>query len=86
MCNCHSNPAPPAEHKCKPCVIARHIEGITLNDYEFVLDEQGEVKVFSCKCKALAYLKDNGATDEDIYYLRFFNAEKLLSEDIYEEV
>lgn len=39
-------------------VIARHEEGITINQYEFVLEENGEVKVFNDDDQALAFLNE----------------------------
>lgn len=52
-------------------IVARHIEGITINDYEYLLDENGEVMKFKSKEHAIHYLKEHGADDEVIYFMRF---------------
>lgn len=67
------------------CVIARHINGITLNDYEYLLEDTGEIKTFPKKEMAIEFLKQQGLAEEDIEYARFFNYQKLQN-NIYEEV
>lgn len=52
-------------------IVARHIEGITINDYEYLLDENGDVMKFRTKEHAISYLKENGVSDEEIYYMNF---------------
>lgn len=62
----------------KKCVVARNINGIALNSFEYLLDDNGEIKVFDDIGQALSFLKDAGATDEDMYYYRFFDYEELV--------
>ena len=52
-------------------IAGRHIEGITLNDLEYLLDENGEILKFPTKEHAVRYLKEHGADDEEIYYMSF---------------
>ena len=52
-------------------IVARHINGITLNDYEYLLDEDGDVMEFDGETEAKDFLKSHGATDDDIDYLVF---------------
>ena len=52
-------------------IVARHIEGITINDYEYLLDENGEIMRFKSKEHAVRYLKEHGADDEEIYFMSF---------------
>jgi hypothetical protein len=61
----------------KKCVVARNINGIALNSFEYLLDDDGEIKVFDDIGQALSFLKDAGATDEDVYFYQFFNYDKL---------
>ena len=56
-------------------VVARHEEGITLNDYEYLLNEDGTVKEFNSKNEAIDFLRENGASNEEIYHYKFFDAE-----------
>jgi hypothetical protein len=50
----------------------RHIEGISLNPLEYILDgPDGEIKWFESKEAAIEFLKTAGATDDDIYWYRF---------------
>jgi hypothetical protein len=52
--------------------VGRHIEGISLNPLEYVLDgPDGEIKWFESKEAAVEFLKTAGATDDDIYWYRF---------------
>ena len=52
-------------------IVGRHIEGITINDYEYLLDENGEIMRFKSKEHAVRYLKEHGADDEEIYFMSF---------------
>ena len=56
-------------------VIARHINGIVLNDYEFVLDSKGDHMQFPSKAHAVQFLKYNGYDDDDLEYIVFINPE-----------
>ncbi len=47
-------------------VIARPINGISINGNEYVLDESNEVKTFDNTTEAVNFLKENGCTDEEI--------------------
>lgn len=71
----------------KKCAIARTINGISLNGYEFILEEDNEtIKAFADKGVAVSYLKGLGVTSEDIYYLRFLDYDKLTANNEYEDV
>jgi len=41
-------------------IIARHINGITLNPFEFICELNGEVKQFNTDEDAVQYLNENG--------------------------
>lgn len=41
-------------------IIARHINGITLNPFEFICELNGEVKQFNTDEEAVQYLNENG--------------------------
>lgn len=69
----------------EPCVIARHINEISLNGYEYILNDDSEPLVSPDKNRAVSFLINNGATDEQIDYMRFLNYSKLQNE-IYEDV
>lgn len=45
-------------------IVGRHIEGITLNAYEFLLDDDGYKRGFSSEEEAVAFLHSQGVTDE----------------------
>jgi hypothetical protein len=50
----------------------RHIEGISLNPLEYVLDgPDGEIQWFEDKEAAVEFLRTAGAGDDDIYWYRF---------------
>lgn len=46
--------------------IGRHIEGITLNPYEWLMEKGRKVKLFENEVEAKAYLRTNGYSDEDL--------------------
>lgn len=51
--------------------IGRHIEGITLNPYEWLMEKGRKVKLFENEVEAKAYLITNGYTDEEMEFLKF---------------
>lgn len=51
--------------------IGRHINGITLNPLEYVVDDNGELMVFETEDKAKDFLREHGFGDEDMEYLVF---------------
>ena len=55
--------------------VGRHIEGITLNALDYLLDENDHVLLFDSEDEAKGYLKKRGFTDYDIYYLVFEKVE-----------
>ena len=56
-------------------IVGRHINGISLNGLEYLLDKRGEVKEFGSKKEAICFLKSKGASEDEIYYMRFINPE-----------
>jgi hypothetical protein len=46
-------------------IIARHINGITLNPYEFICELNGEVKQFQSDDEAVEYLNENSDVQQD---------------------
>lgn len=52
-------------------IIGRHINGITLNPLEYVLDDNGDLIVFETEDKAKSFLREHGFDDEDMEYLVF---------------
>lgn len=55
-------------------IVARHQEGIGLNPLEYLLNEDGTEKEFESKEIAIEFLKEAGASSEDIYFLKFLDA------------
>lgn len=51
--------------------VGRHIEGITLNPLEYLLDEEGDLMTFESEEEAKEYLKEKGFSDDDIYWMVF---------------
>ena len=52
-------------------IVGRHIEGISLNGLEYLLDDNGEIMKFPTEQHAIRYLKEHGAGDEEIYWFKF---------------
>ena len=56
-------------------VVGRHINGITINPLEYLLNDIGEIIVFRSEGRAKEYFKNQGWTDEQIYWLVFEETE-----------
>lgn len=56
-------------------VVGRHIEGVTLNPLEYLLDDNGGVMEFADETAAKAYLKGKGLSDDEICWFAFEPAE-----------
>lgn len=64
------------------CIVARNIEGCGLNDYEYLLEYTGEIKVFDSNKSALEYLNMQGVPEDEIYFMRFFDYERYLTGEL----
>jgi hypothetical protein len=52
--------------------IGRAVEGISLNGYEWLLeDEGGDIKRFNSLIEAETFLLQAGAKEEDLYWYKF---------------
>ena len=56
-------------------IVGKHINDITLNDLEYLLDENGDIMEFESEKKAIQFLKSFGFDDEQIYYFKFIEKE-----------
>jgi rubrerythrin len=52
-------------------ILGRHINGITINPLEYLLDDNDEVMEFVSGDTAKEFLKEKGFTDDDFYWLTF---------------
>ncbi|WP_062322634.1 hypothetical protein [Halolactibacillus sp. JCM 19043] len=59
------------DEEVNECIIARPVNGITINGLEYILDDFGEVKRFNTKDEAIQYLKQNGLSEKEIDSLNF---------------
>ncbi len=55
----------------KGIVVGRHINGITINQLEYLLNDEGDLMVFASEEKAKEYLLRNGFSDDDVYWMVF---------------
>jgi hypothetical protein len=60
-----------SDNSSKKILIGRAINGISINELEYVLSENGKVKEFDTKELAILFLKDNGIVDKDVGYFTF---------------
>jgi len=56
-------------------VVGRHIDGITLNPLEYLLGINGDPMVFESETQAKLYLKNQGFSDDEIYWMVFEEVE-----------
>lgn len=64
----------------KSVCIGRHINGITINPLEFILDDDGNERVFDNEETAKAWLVEMGFSDEEIYWLKFIPYDEMREE------
>lgn len=57
-------------------IVGRHINNISLNELEYLLDEEGEIMQFESESNAIDFLKEKGFTDKDLYWLVFEEVEE----------
>ncbi len=67
------------------CIIARPINGISLNGCEYLLDQSGEIQIFRDKNSAVDFLTQHGYTVDDLDYLRFLDYQKFQN-NIFEDL
>ncbi|SEA05578.1 hypothetical protein SAMN04515656_10328 [Eubacterium aggregans] len=56
-------------------IVGRHIEGIALNDLEYLLDADGNELMFDSIEDAKEHLVEIGMPEEEMYYLKFVEVE-----------
>jgi hypothetical protein len=52
-------------------IVGKHINDITINPLEYLLDDDGKVMKFINEDAAKAFLKEKGLSDDDIHWLAF---------------
>jgi len=57
-------------------IIGRHIDGITINPLEYLLDDSGDEMEFDNEESAKRFLREQGFTDDEIYWLAFETVQK----------
>ena len=58
-------------------IVGKHINGITLNPLEYLLDDEGQTMEFENEATAKKFLRGKGLTDEEIESLVFEDADDL---------
>jgi hypothetical protein len=52
-------------------IVGRHINGITINPLEYLLDDEGNEMLFDSEESAEEYLRLAGMTEDEIYWFVF---------------
>ena len=63
-------------------IVGKHINDVSINPLEYVLDVNGNVMQFPDEESAKSFMKDNGFTDDDVYWFVFETVDDM-SEAIY---
>ena len=64
-------------------IVGRHINGICLNELEFVLDDDGEMIEFTNPEEAKSFLFERGAVEEDFdTYLQILDKEEYFQGEV----
>ena len=53
----------------KRVAVGRHINGITINPLEYLLDDEGDLMTFESEEKAKEFLAEKGFSEEDMYWM-----------------
>jgi hypothetical protein len=69
-----------AEGGIKVIIVGRHINGITLNDLEYLLDYKGNIMEFESEEDAKKFLVNAGCTEDEMYYFVFEENESEVGE------
>ena len=57
--------------------VGRHINGITINPLEYIINEDGDVMTWNDEGEAMLWLVEHGATEDDMYWFVFKDVEEL---------
>lgn len=52
-------------------IVGRHIDGITINPLEYLLDDNGKPMVFESEERAKEFLRTHSVPDEEIQWMVF---------------
>lgn len=55
----------------KRIAVGRHINGVTINPLEYLLDDEGDLITFESEEKAKEFLAENGYSEGDMYWMVF---------------
>jgi len=58
-------------------IVGKHINGITINPLEYLLDDDGEALEFVNMKTAKAFLKEKGFTNEELDWLVFQRKQRI---------
>ena len=61
----------------KRIAVGRHINGITINPLEYLLDDEGDLMTFESEEKAKEFLAEKGFSKEDMYWMVFEEVDAL---------
>jgi len=56
-------------------IVGRHINGITINPLEYLLDDEGNEMLFDSEESAREYLKQQGMAEDEMYWMVFEEVE-----------
>ena len=70
----------------KRVAVGRHINGITINPLEYLLDDEGDLMTFESEEKAKEFLTEKGFSEEDMYWMVFEEVDDVKQTDEYEVI
>ena len=70
----------------KKIVVGRHVNGITINPLEYLLDDEGDLMTFESEEKAKEFLAEKGFSEEDMYWMVFDEVDNAKQTDEYEVI
>ena len=70
----------------KRIAVGRHINGITINPLEYLLDDEGDLMTFESEEKAKELLAEKGFSEEDMYWMVFEEVDDAKQTDEYEVI
>lgn len=70
----------------KRIAVGRHVNGITINPLEYLLDDEGDLMIFESEEKAKEFLAEKGFSEEDMYWMVFEEVDDGKPADEYEVI
>lgn len=70
----------------KRIAVGRHVNGITINPLEYLLDDEGDLMTFESEETAKEFLAEKGFSKDDMYWMVFEEVDDVKQTNEYEVI